>query len=184
MEIEKHELLIDSESIKSAVAKVAEEINAHAVSRGIKQLHILWVADGAIMFAADLLRAIPQSLEIRVSCIRSSSYGDALSPAHEPLIEGDLGRFKGCDVLVVDDVLDTGSTMAAILDSLGAAGVKSAKSCVLISKRVPFRRAVEADFKCFEAGSEFVYGYGLDFMGLYRNLPDICIFRGDGKKSY
>lgn len=182
MGIEKHEVLIGSERIKSAVEKVAEEINSYALSHGIKRMHVLWVADGAFMFAADLLRALPRDLEIIVSSVRASSYGNSLSPAHEPVICGDIGQFKDCDVLVVDDVLDTGGTMRALLESLKSAGARSAKSCVLISKRILFPRKVEADFKCFEAGSEFVYGYGLDFKGLHRNLPCICVFRESGKE--
>lgn len=177
MNLKKREILFDSARIKSAVEKVAIEISCYVSSNGIRRLDVLWVAEGAVMFAADLLRALPPDLQTRVSSIRVSSYGDALSPVGEPVLQGDIRRFKDRDVLVVDDVLDTGGTMRALLEALKSAGARSVKSCVLISKRFSGKRAVEADFKCFEAGSEFVYGYGLDFKGMYRNLADICIYR-------
>ena len=113
-----------------------------------------------ILFDSARIKSAVEKVAIEISCL-----------------QGDIRRFKDRDVLVVDDVLDTGGTMRALLEALKSAGARSVKSCVLISMRFSGKRAVEADFKCFEAGSEFVYGYGLDFKGMYRNLADICIYR-------
>ena len=135
---------------------------------------LLVLMDGAFCFAADLVRAVPLA-EVELLFRRASSYRGTRSTgsvALEPLPE-----LRGKHVLVVDDILDTGRTLAAAVDAARAAGAASVSTCVLLDK--PGRRVPEglerADFTGFTIPDAFVVGYGLDHDGRWRGLPDICV---------
>lgn len=160
-------VLIPEERIVEALDRVAAEITA---AYGDDLFTVVGVLKGAAVFVSDLIRRIPSTLEL--SFLSASSYRDKTEsgelelnflPTHQEI--------AGRRLLLVDDILDTGRTMATLKRELLERGALEVRSCVFLDK--PARRAVEheADFRCFEVEDLFVVGYGLDFAGRYRNLP-------------
>jgi len=170
------EKIINSADIQKQVSRVAAEISFYIRKNHIEVLDILWIADGAMFFAADVMRQI--SGKIRASSIKVSSYGDSLKSNKSPAFEADMSKYKGCDVLVIDDILDTGLTMSLIVECLLKSGVKSARSCVMFNKKIKNKKMENADFCGMPVEDKFILGYGLDFKGLYRNLPDVWAYLG------
>lgn len=132
------------------------------------------VLKGAFVFMADLVRAldIPMTLDF----VRVSTYGGGVVSSHKPLLELDTSvAVKGCHVLVVEDIVDTGVTTNFLLQHLREKGAASVRLCTLLSK--PSRREVEVtiDYLGFTIGDQFVVGYGLDYAQRYRQLPDVCV---------
>ena len=136
--------------------------------------NLLVLMDGAFCFAADLVRAIPLT-EVELIFRRASSYRGTLSTGVVDLER--LPDLRGEPVVVIDDILDTGRTLAAAVLAARAAGAESVATCVLLDK--PARRVAEglgrADYTGFTIPDAFVVGYGLDHDGRWRGLPDLCI---------
>ena len=163
--------LFDEQRIAQRVEALAAEI-AKSLPR---ELVLVVVLKGAFVFAADLMRALDRAgLILRVNFLRLSSYGQAKesSGVVQPVgpLPEDLG---GRDVLVVDDIADTGRSLVAARSLLLARGPATVSTCVLLDK--PSRREVEfaPDFVGFTIGDVFVVGYGIDFAEQYRHLPYI-----------
>ena len=135
---------------------------------------LLVLMDGAFCFAADLVRATPLD-EIRLCFRRASSYRGTTSTGVVDLEA--MPELRDAHVLVVDDILDTGRTLAAAVAASRAAGATTVSTCVLLNK--PTRRVPEglarADFTGFTIPNAFVVGYGLDHDGRWRGLPEICV---------
>lgn len=137
-----------------------------------KELHLICVLNGAFVFMADLVRAI--ELPLTVDFLSVSSYGSRTESSGEVRLVKDLDQsLKGKDVLLVEDIVDTGLTMQYLLAYLRGRGPLSVKVAALLSK--PSRRQVEVpvDYLGFEIEDAYVYGYGLDVGHRYRNLPFI-----------
>ncbi len=166
-------VLVSETAIKSRVTALAEQINK--AYRG-KDLTVIAIVNGAIIFTADLLRQMRSPL--RLDCIRASSYHSGTAATGKPVIIDNLKLdIAGHDVLLVDDILDTGNTLSAVRELLVAKGAKSVRTCVLLDKKA--RRVVpfEAEYVGFEIPNEFVVGYGLDFNEHYRNIPCIGVLK-------
>jgi hypoxanthine phosphoribosyltransferase len=134
------------------------------------------VLTGSLMFLSDLLRRIP--LPLKLDCLSVVSYhGKPQSSGQVIFKDLNLPDLTGRDVLIVDDILDSGHTLAAVREKLATAKPRSIRVCVLLSKRKQRARDVHADHVGFEIKDEFVVGYGLDFMERYRNLPYIGVLR-------
>ena len=132
------------------------------------------ILKGSVPFFADLIRAVPLPLEIDFMAL--SSYGCGTVSSGEVRIAKDLGTdIAGRDVLVVEDIVDSGRTLACLKRLLAARGPRSVRVCTLLDK--PSRRAVpfEPDFVGFTVGDAFVVGCGMDYAGRYRNLPYIGV---------
>jgi len=163
--------LFDERRIAQRVEALAAEI-AKSLPR---ELVLVVVLKGALVFAADLMRALDRAgLILRVDFLRLSSYGHAKQSSGVvrpvgPLPEDVAGR----DVLVVDDIVDTGRSLVAARSVLLARGAATVSTCVLLDK--PSRREVEVepDFVGFTIGDVFVVGYGIDFAEQHRHLPYI-----------
>ena len=128
---------------------------------------------GGFMFTADICRRIAKP-ELKVVFIKASSYGDGMESSGKVKISGlESLDIAGKNVLVTDDILDTGNTMFGIMNTLRDLGPKKIKTCVFLDK--PARRTanIEADFVGFKIENKFVVGYGLDFAGNYRTFPEI-----------
>jgi hypoxanthine phosphoribosyltransferase len=135
---------------------------------------LLCVLKGSFVFVADLARAI--DLPVRVEFLGVRSYGDATMSSGEVEVTHDLTRpIRGEDVLIVEDIVDTGTTSAFLLQQLATRHPQSLKLCGLLHK--PSRALVQVpiDYVGFTIDDHFVVGYGLDAAQQYRNLPDICI---------
>jgi hypoxanthine phosphoribosyltransferase len=167
------EVLIPSSDIQEKVRELGERITEDY--RGERPL-LVGVLRGAVIVLGDLMRKIDLPCEIDFMDI--SSYGTGTSSSGVVRILKDLEEdITGRHVLVVEDIIDTGLTLSYLLRSLQARKPASLEVFALLSK--PSRRRVELDVKYlgFEVPDEFVVGYGLDFAGAYRNLPDICVLK-------
>ena len=137
---------------------------------------VVVILKGALVFTADLLRRMPIPLEIE--CINVASYhGATESSGHVDFLDAKLPPVEGRSVLLMDDILDTGRTLAAVGEKLREQGAEMVKSCVLLCKDKERAAEVEADHVGFHIGDEFVVGYGLDYRGLYRNLPFVGVLK-------
>jgi hypoxanthine phosphoribosyltransferase len=167
------EVLIPSSDIQEKVHELGERITEDY--RGERPL-LVGVLRGAVIVLGDLMRKIDLPCEIDFMDI--SSYGTGTSSSGVVRILKDLEEdITDRHVLVVEDIIDTGLTVSYLLRSLQARKPASLEIFALLSK--PSRRRVELDVKYlgFEVPDEFVVGYGLDFAGAYRNLPDICVLK-------
>ncbi len=158
--------LYTAEQIQTAVHETAARIEAHFGSE--EPVIALCLLNGAIWFAADLLRNLPVNFELQT--IRLSSY-EGTESTGKLNWHNALPDCRGKRVLVIDDVLDTGLTMKAVCDELRAGGATDVASVVAINKEGRRNVAYEADFSALHCGDFFLVGYGLDYNGKYRNLP-------------
>jgi hypoxanthine phosphoribosyltransferase len=138
-----------------------------------RDLVIVSLLTGTVMFLADLVRYL--TLPLRLDFMGVSSYGSGTQPGELVFTKELRLNVRGRDVLVVDDILDTGRTMTHVLRKLRALRPRRIRVCVLLDKPARRREAVEADYVGFQIPDSFVVGYGLDFAERYRNLPFIGI---------
>jgi hypoxanthine phosphoribosyltransferase len=166
-------VIFDQPAIQKRLDEMAAQITTDYREREVTVLAIL---TGSLMFMSDLLRRVP--LPLKLDCLSLVSYhGKAQSSGQVIFKDVNLPDVTDRDVLILDDILDTGHTLAAISEKLRTTKPRSVRVCVLLSKRKQRARNVDADYVGFEIEDEFVVGYGLDFMGRYRNLPYIGVLR-------
>lgn len=166
-------VLFDEATIRNRISALGNEINA-VYSR--RKLTVIAIINGALIFTADLIREL--NIAIQLDCIRASSYRDNTTPGQSlEIIDSIQLNIKGEDVLLIDDILDTGNTLSKVSEKLCSMKPNSLKTCVLLDKKS--RRSVnfEADFVGFEVPDEFVVGYGLDFAQAYRQIPCIGVLK-------
>ena len=166
-------ILYSEEAILKGIDRVAQEITD--AYRG-REFTVVGVLKGSCVFAADLIRRIPIPLEL--AFVSASSYRDGTTSGRLELNYFPAGdEIQGRNLLLVDDILDTGRTLQAIATELRDRGSAEVRTCVFLDK--PSRRMVEfhPDFRVFEVEDLFVVGYGLDFAGRYRNLPFVAGLR-------
>ena len=163
--------LYDAEAIRRRVYELAADISRTYAGQ---ELTAIIVMNGGLFFAADLLRGV--RMPVRIDSLPAGSYNHHLSTGELKM----RGRLKlaveGRHVLLIDDILDTGFTLAAIRKKVLEDNAASCRTCVLIDKELPpERKKAKADWYGFRAPEKFLVGYGMDSDELYRNLPDICI---------
>lgn len=162
--------LISREHIAERVRLLADEISRDFQSR---TLLLVGVLKGAFVFVADLIRHL--SIPVEVDFIRVASYGDSME-SQELRITKDLELpVRGRDVLVVEDIVDTGRTLSYLQDILRRRGARTVSTCVLVDKRQRRRMEVSIDYVGFVVQEGFIVGYGLDYAESYRHLPDLCV---------
>lgn len=169
MEGKQRNILFSREEISEAVAKVGKEISKDYEG---KQVYVLSLLRGSFIFAADLVREI--TVPTVVGFMTTSSYGHGEESTGVCKIVQDVpDNIEGMDVLVVDDIVDSGITMKFVVDHVKSLGAKSVKCCTLLDK--PERRKVDItpDYCCYTIPDLFVVGYGLNYGDLYRNIPYI-----------
>jgi hypoxanthine phosphoribosyltransferase len=166
-------VLFDGPTIHKRLEEMAAQITADYTDR---ELAVIAILTGTLMFMPDLLRRIP--LPLKLNCLSVASYHGKTQTSGEVFFkELSVPEVAGQDVLILDDILDTGYTLAAVREKLETARPRSIRVCVLLSKRKRRARNVDADYTGFEIDDEFVVGYGLDFRERYRNLPYIGVLR-------
>jgi len=167
----KPHILFRREEIEATVKRLAAEIKQDYQG---KHPLLLGILKGSFMFMADLIRLLNFPLEVEF--IRLSSYrGSRESSGRIKVVQGLRSPVKGRDVLVIEDIVDTGLTISFLLDYLWKRKPASLKLCALTDK--PSRRQVPVtiDYLGFTVPNEFIVGYGLDWDEKFRNLPDICV---------
>lgn len=163
-------LLFDRSEIAAALEKLSEEIASQYRHRCPLLIGIL---KGSFVFMADLVRFLNFPLEVEF--IRVSSYGGGReSSGRVKVVKGLVSPIRDRDVLVVEDIVDTGITLSFLLDYLRKRKPASLKLCSLIDKPSRRRVAVDIDFLGFTVPDRFIVGYGIDFDEKFRYLPDIC----------
>lgn len=138
-----------------------------------KDLTVVAILNGSLIFMADLLRRLP--LPLRLDCLSVSSYQGTQSTGVVTFRQVNLPEVKGRHVILLDDILDSGNTLAAIARRFQEQEPESLRVCVLLRKRKEREAAVEADYVGFDIDDHFVVGYGLDYQERYRNLPVIGV---------
>ena len=161
-------ILVSAEQIQASVEKLAAEIRER---EGKKPLTVIAIMTGSIVFLADLIRKL--DMPLRVGVVQTSSYrGTARGPLS---INAEMmPDIAGRDVLLVDDIFDTGRTLQEVITSLADFRPRSLRSAVLLLKRGRQEVDLRPDYIGFEIPDEFVVGYGLDFNDQYRNLPHLA----------
>ncbi len=170
-------VLYDEKILATQVERLAQEI----VKTLPKNVMVVSILKGSFIFAADLLRAVHRAGgEPDVEFITLSSYGHRQTSSGKVEIMRDISTdVKGREILLVDDILESGRTMAFAKDLMFARGAKSVKTCILLDK--PHNRVLEItpDYKAFECEDLFVIGYGMDLAHGYRQLPYIGVVVND-----
>jgi hypoxanthine phosphoribosyltransferase len=166
--------LISEADIKKRVVELGEQIKNEYAG---KNLVLVCVLKGSFVFTSDLARAI--DLPLRVEFLGVRSYGEGTSTSGVVQITQDLSRpIEGEDVLIVEDIVDTGLTIAHLLDLFRTRKPNSIKVAALLHKPARTRIQVPIDYLGFTIEDRFVVGYGLDWAEKYRNLPSICVVEG------
>jgi hypoxanthine phosphoribosyltransferase len=159
--------LLSKEDLHDGVSRMADEIASRYSDR---QLTIVGVLTGSVVLLADLIRVI--DLPMRVGVLQASSYRGATTTRGELVINSELMLdVSGRDVLLVDDIFDTGHTLLRTVEKMAEFGPTSVRSAVLLRKHGRQEVEYQPDFVGFEIPDEFVVGYGLDYEDMYRNLP-------------
>ena len=164
-------VLIDQDELTARIAAVAQEIRQ---DQPAGQLHFVCVLKGAFMFLSDLIRNLDG--QVSIDFMACSSYGEGTSSSGEVRLSKDLDKsIEGRDVIVVEDIVDTGLTLHYLQEILLARGPRSLRTACLLSK--PSRRKIDVkvDYIGFTIEDKFVVGYGLDYAEQYRNLPYIGV---------
>ena len=169
------ELILSADKIAQRLANLGTEISRDFSG---KQLLVVGILNGAFIFTADLVRSI--SIPLEIDFIRVASYGSSTSSAGEIRLVKDLEiPVSGKDVLLVEDIVDTGNTMEWLSEHLQGRGASSIKLCTLISKQERREKTVRVDYCGFDVQEGFLVGYGLDHAEQYRHLPDIYHLKGN-----
>lgn len=169
------EVLYSEEEIARRVREMGKQIAADYAGQ---EFILIGILKGATLFLADLMRAIDAPLSVEFMAV--SSYGKAFRSSGEVRIVKDLDvSIEGKNVIVVEDIVDTGLTLSYLLDNLRARGAKSVKLCALLDKPEPRKRQVLIDYCGFIVPNKFLVGYGLDAAERYRNLPFIAVMKTD-----
>ena len=162
--------LISKERISRRVCELAQEITRDYKGQNPLMLGIL---KGGFIFLADLVRQI--GLEVEIDFLRVSSYGDSDSPGNIELLQDASMPLKGKDVILVEDLLDTGGTLGFVKEIVLSREPASFKICALIDKKERRESEIKADYLGFEIEGGFIVGYGTDYAERGRNLPGIYV---------
>jgi hypoxanthine phosphoribosyltransferase len=167
------EPLFSSEQIQTRISELGAEIARDYAGQNPLLLGVL---KGAVIFLSDLMRAI--DLRLGVEFMAISSYGEATRSSGEVKIVKDLDvPIEGRDILIVEDIVDTGLTLSYLMANLRSRGARSVKLAALLNKQERRIREVQIDYLGFTIPDAFVVGYGLDFAERYRNLPYIAVIK-------
>ena len=168
-------VLISTERLDERIGELARTIDKDYADSD--RLIVVGVLKGSVFFMVDLLKRV--QVPLAVDFFQTSSYGDSTTPG-EVRIRKDIDlSVRGADVLLVEDIVDTGFTLRTILDLLRFRGARSVKLCALLDKVERRQVEVPIDYSGFEIEDHFVVGYGLDYAEKYRNLPYIGIYDED-----
>ena len=168
------ELLVNEEKVAERIEELGRQISEDYAG---KQVHLICVLKGGVFFMCELAKRI--RVPVSMDFMSVSSYGDGTASSGVVKIVKDLDEtLENKDVLVVEDIVDSGRTLSYLLDVLKKRGPRSMRLCTLLDKPDRRVRNVKVDYTGFEIPDEFVVGYGLDYAQKYRNLPYIGVVKG------
>jgi hypoxanthine phosphoribosyltransferase len=170
-------ILIDRRRIAQRIAELGAEIR-HDLDDldDDSEIMLVPILTGSIIFVADLIRHLPH--KIRIGVVTASSYPGATTQSKGAQLAGALpADLEGKHVLIIDDILDSGSTIRLIRQEISKRRPKSLRTCVLLRKTISSALETPCEYIGFDIPDEFVVGCGLDYNNYYRNLPDICVLK-------
>jgi len=178
-----NKILIDRDQIASRIEEVAAlltgRLGSSVLPSGRTEVTLVPILTGSLVFLADLIRQLPLHLRIRVMSI--SSYPGQSVESVGASLRGELSDLppdlSDTPVVILDDILDTGRTLTLARELIAQRNPLDLITCVLLRKQRPEAQAAAVDYVCFDIPDEFVVGYGLDFDGYYRNLPEIATLK-------
>ena len=166
-------VLISEQQLADAVKKLGEQISRDYADRNLMMVSVL---KGSVVFMADLMRAI--SVPASIDFMSVTSYGKGVKTSGGVRIIKDLDEeLDGRDILIVEDILDSGMTLSYLKEQIMAKGARSIRIATLLDKPERRRVDIHPDYSCFSVPDEFVVGYGLDYAEKYRNLPYVGILK-------
>lgn len=171
--------LLTEIELREGVVRLADAIRDHY---GGKPLTVVAVMTGAVVLLADLIRQL--ELPLRVGVIGASSYRGGTSSGELTVDTQMLIDIRERDVLLIDDIFDTGRTLAYLVQRVEELGARSVRTAVLLHKQRPTDVEIRPDFVAFEIPDEFVVGYGLDYQDHYRNLPFLAVLEESDLQQY
>lgn len=167
------EILITEEQIKQKTKELGRKITEHYKG---KDLVVIGILKGCVIFLSDLIREIDLPLTLDFMVV--SSYGTSTKSSGVVRIIKDLEKdIQNKDVLIVEDIVDSGLTLSYLVEYLKSRNANSVKICTILDKPEKRKAQVNIDFSGFQIPDEFVVGYGLDYSEIYRNLPFVCILK-------
>ncbi|MBE6634729.1 MAG: hypoxanthine phosphoribosyltransferase [Ruminococcaceae bacterium] len=169
-------VLVSEEEIDAIVTRIAKQIDEDYAAND-KKLVLVCILKGSLVFMGDLMKKI--TVPVEIDCMKVSSYGVGTETTGQIHIALDLLRpdIASCDLLIIEDIIDSGITLSHLTKYLKLKGAKSVRTCTLLDK--PSRRRVEftPDYCGTEIPDEFVIGYGLDYAEMYRALPFVGVLK-------
>ena len=161
--------VLTREEIEAQVRRIAQVISADYKDR---ELILIGILKGAFIFLSDLIRQL--SIPVKVDFMCASSYGGRTASSGQIKLTKDVDiEIENKDVLIVEDIVDTGLTLSYLVDYLKKSGAASVRICALIDKRERRETKVVVDYACHTVDKGFLVGYGLDYAEFYRNLPEV-----------
>ena len=161
--------VLTKKEIDAQVSHIAQVISADYKDR---ELILIGILKGAFIFLSDLIRQLSIPVKVDFMCV--SSYGDHTATSGRIKLIKDVDiDINNKDVLIVEDIVDTGITLSYLVDHLHASGASSVRICTLIDKRERRETDVRVDYACHTVDKGFLVGYGLDYAVFYRNLPEV-----------
>ena len=169
-------IMISEQEVDQRVRVLAEQIVSDMQPAPGSELLVIGTLNGAVIFLSDLVRRMPPELDVKIDFIAISSYGNATVSSGAVRIVKDLSSdIEGKDVLIVEDIIDTGLTLSYLLDILHTRNPARLRTCVLLDKHERRETEVKVDYCGFKIPNAFVIGYGLDCGGQWRHLPGIHV---------
>ncbi len=161
--------LLNKETIEKKVAAAADRISSDYNGREVIMIGVL---KGSVIFISDLIRHL--TIPVKIDFIGVSSYGSDDSPSEKIRLTKEVQiDIENKDVIIVEDIVDTGLTLSWLIDRLSSLGLRSLKVCTFLDKRERRKADVMIDYSCHVVDKGFIVGYGLDYAENYRNLPDV-----------
>lgn len=170
---ERVEVLISEQEVEARIQEIADQISKDYEG---KELHIICILKGSVFFTCELAKRI--SVPVTLDFMQVSSYGSDTKSSGVIKIAKDLDEsILERDILVIEDIVDSGNTLSYLLEMLSNRKPKSMKLCTLLDKPERRRKPVHVDYTGFQIPDEFVVGYGLDYAQKYRNLPYVGVVK-------
>lgn len=169
-------VLVSEEEIEKMTARIAAEIDRDYAGNS-EHLVLLGILKGSVPFLADLMKKVKSNPEIELMKVSSYGGGTKTTGSVKIILDWQRDNIAECDIIVVEDIIDSGRTLSYLCEYLKQKGAKSVRTCTLLDK--PSRREVEftPDYCGMEVPDEFVVGYGLDYAEMYRALPYIGVLK-------
>ena len=172
---DKISVMFSEEEVEKRVRQLGEQISKDYEG---KSVHLICILKGSSFFTCELAKRI--TVPVTIDFMSVSSYGNATESSGVVKINKDLDEpIEGLDVIVIEDIIDSGNTLSYLLDNLGKRGCNSLRLCTLLDKPERRIKDVKVDYVGFKIPDEFIVGYGLDYAQKYRNLPFVGILEPD-----